>query len=78
MNRPEPKDCRCQKMVRCQCEGWNQACEEWEEYHDWAYKVLQEGLKKASEDTRKHIEDKLKDMPPEMAKLVDKHFWELI
>jgi len=34
MNKPELRICKCHHLMKCNCAGWNEACEEWENYFE--------------------------------------------
>jgi len=43
MEKPKRKECNCRPMIRCVCDGYNKACQDWEDWLDEAdNKVPQE------------------------------------
>ena len=48
MKRPERKECKCHPHVRCNCEGWNEACDVWDkvlgEQEKRYEKIIEEAL----------------------------------
>ena len=47
MEKPERRECKCQRLTKCQCEGYNEA---WDLWNDWLDSL------EAKEDRESHRE----------------------